>query len=478
MHHQKNSYKPQIVRYSIMEHSKDKKRTFWRELIFVLWAGTLALLAYSLVYALRKPFSAATFEEFEVWGISYKILVATSQIVGYLIAKFAGIKILSEMQKSQRLWFIGGFALLAEAALVMFAIIPLPYNFLAMFFNGIALGCMWGVIFSFIEGRRATDLLASILGVSIVISSGLAKSIGLYCMNDLGISPFYMPAVIGAFAMPLLVVTGWLMTRLPAPTDADIEIKQERKPLNGKERKELFKRFGFSLTMILLANFLVIVLRDIKEDFLVDIISAKGSPIDTWLFAKIDSIVSITILVLFGTIVLVRDNMTALRVLLGLIIVGSLALMGTSLYYQELALSTTTWLFVQSLALYIVFLSFQTIFFDRFIAAYKISGNVVFFIAMVDAVGYLGTCIMLFVKEFSDIQLNWLEFYNAMAIVVGSIASIAFILTIINLTKRDRECQKSVVSLWTGREPQWTMAASHRLMVLSKCSKSMELTLP
>lgn len=30
--------------------------------LFILWAGGTALLSYSLVYALRKPFTAATFD--------------------------------------------------------------------------------------------------------------------------------------------------------------------------------------------------------------------------------------------------------------------------------------------------------------------------------------------------------------------------------------------------------------------------------
>ena len=36
-------------------------------------AGGTALLSYSLVYALRKPFTAAEFEGLSVWGMDYKI---------------------------------------------------------------------------------------------------------------------------------------------------------------------------------------------------------------------------------------------------------------------------------------------------------------------------------------------------------------------------------------------------------------------
>ena len=32
------------------------------EVLLILWAGGAALLSYSLVYALRKPYTAASFE--------------------------------------------------------------------------------------------------------------------------------------------------------------------------------------------------------------------------------------------------------------------------------------------------------------------------------------------------------------------------------------------------------------------------------
>ena len=51
-----------------------------------------------------------------------------------------------------------------------------------------------------------TDLLASLMGLSIAISSGTAKSVGLFVMEHLHISEFWMPAFIGAFAFPLAVV--------------------------------------------------------------------------------------------------------------------------------------------------------------------------------------------------------------------------------------------------------------------------------
>ncbi len=336
----------------------------WNDLLFILWAGGAALLSYSLVYALRKPFTAASFDGLEAFGLDYKVLVTVVQIFGYLLAKLDGIKFISELKKENRLRFILFSISAAEVSLVAFGLLPAPYNIFAMFFNGLSLGCMWGVIFSFIEGRRMTDILASLLGISIVISSGVAKSIGLFVMNTWHISEFWMPAFIGAFALPVLALLGYSLTRLPQPTAEDIAQKSDRKPLSGRQRKELFFDFMPFLVLLFVANLLLVVLRDIKEDFLVKIIDVSGH--SSWLFAQVDSIVTLIILVLFGTMVLVKNNLRVLLILLGLVIAGTLGMTFMAFYYDSLQLSPITWLFLQSLCLYVAYLCFQSTFDLRF----------------------------------------------------------------------------------------------------------------
>ena len=359
------------------------------DFLFILWAGGAALLSYSLVYALRKPFTAASFENAEFFDMDYKVVVTISQILGYVISKFIGIKLISELKPEERFKFILTSVLLAEASLILFGLLSTPFNVAAMFLNGLSLGCMWGVIFSFIEGRRVTDILASLLGVSMVISSGTAKSVGLYVMNHFQVSEFWMPALIGTVALPLLLLLGWALNKLPEPNKEDIAMKSERETLNGKQRWELFKSFMPFLSMLFVANIAIVVLRDIKEDFLVNIIDVSAySP---WLFAQIDSVVTLIILGIFGLMVLVKDNLKALSVLFGLIITGMIVMAVVSFGQQQLQLSPVVWLFVQSLCLYIAYLTFQTIFFDRFIACFRIRGNVGFFIVTTDFLGYTGT---------------------------------------------------------------------------------------
>lgn len=407
------------------------------DFLFILWAGGLALLSYSLVYALRKPFTAASFSDAEFFNIDYKVAVTISQILGYVISKFIGIKLISELKSEERFKFILTSVLLAEASLILFGLLSTPYNVAAMFLNGLSLGCMWGVIFSFIEGRRMTDILASLLGVSMVISSGTGKSVGLYVMNHLHVSEFWMPALIGAVALPLLLLLGYALNKLPEPTKEDIAMKSERETLNGKQRWELFRSYMPFLTMLFVANIAIVILRDIKEDFLVNIIDV--SAFSPWLFAQIDSVVTLIILVIFGLMVLVKDNLKALSVLFGLIITGMIVMSVVSFGQERMQLSPVIWLFIQSLCLYIAYLTFQTIFFDRFIACFKIRGNVGFFIVTTDFLGYTGTVVVLVLKEFCSPDINWASFYNQFAGYVGIFCCITFVCSFVYLHQRFRK---------------------------------------
>lgn len=314
------------------------------DLLFILWAGGTALLSYSLVYALRKPYTAAAFADYEVFGMDYKVVVTIVQIIGYVISKFIGIKLISELRAKDRLKFILLSVLMAQLSLVLFGLLPVPYNILGMFLNGLSLGCMWGVIFSFLEGRRVTDILASLMGVSMVISSGTAKSVGLFVMNTLHVHECWMPALIGAVALPLLALCGVVLNRLPQPDKTDIACRSKREPLNGKQRWALYRNFMPFLTLLFIANVALVILRDIKEDFLVNIIDISQH--SSWLFARIDSVVTLLILLIFGLMIYVRNNLSAMTILLLLIITGMIGMTILSFWYQQIALSTVAWLFI------------------------------------------------------------------------------------------------------------------------------------
>ena len=425
------------------------------DLLFIFYAGGAALLSYSLVYALRKPFTAATFDGMELFGMDYKVATSIIQIFGYMVSKFIGIKLISELKREGRLKFILVSIGVAELSLVLFGCLPRPFNVLALFFNGLSLGCMWGVIFSFLEGRRVTDLLASLFGLSIAVSSGTAKSIGLFVVDILNVSEFWMPALIGAVAL------GYILDHLPKPTAEDKALRVERVTLDRQQRWELFRNFAPVLTLLFFANLFLTVLQDVKEDFLVKIIDVNAAGLSSWVFAKVDGVVTLIILAVFATLALVKSHIKVLSTLLTLVIAGAVTLSFVAFNYDSLQLSPLVWLFIQSLCLYFSYLSFQTIFFDRFIACFRIRGNVGFFIAMVDSIGYTGTVLVLVFKECFNPNLDWLEFYNTMAGTVGIVCCTAFTVSLFYLMQRYRKGKRKEIREKATSCPVPSLASSY-----------------
>lgn len=75
----------------------------------------------------------------------------------------------------------------------------------------------------------------------------------------------------------------------------------------------------------------------------------------------------------------------------------------------------------------IAYLSFQTIFFERFIACFRLHANVGFFIITIDFIGYLGTLGILVFKEAGAAHIDWPLFYNELSVWTGVACSIAFV---------------------------------------------------
>ncbi|MFX7854064.1 DUF5690 family protein, partial [Acinetobacter baumannii] len=77
--------------------------------------------------------------------------------------------------------------------MMLFAVLPAPWNVAAMFLNGLPLGLIWGLVFSYVEGRRTSEVIGAILCASFILSSGVVKSAGAWLLS-LGVSVWWMPA--------------------------------------------------------------------------------------------------------------------------------------------------------------------------------------------------------------------------------------------------------------------------------------------
>ena len=84
-------------------------------MVFSTYCIFAAFGTYFCMYAFRKPFTAAKYED-EFWlGIGFKTILIASQVTGYTFSKFIGIKVVSEMPPKYRAVSIIVLIAIAEA---------------------------------------------------------------------------------------------------------------------------------------------------------------------------------------------------------------------------------------------------------------------------------------------------------------------------------------------------------------------------
>ena len=151
---------------------------------FTLYASVASFCLYTCIFALRKTFGVATYDGLAYWGVNFKIWMVTFQVVGYMISKFVGIKVVSELQSSYRTRGILLMVSIASISWLFFAVTPAPYNLIFLFLNGLPLGMVWSLVFGYLEGRRSTEVLGASLSVSFIFSAGFGKTVGGIVMRD------------------------------------------------------------------------------------------------------------------------------------------------------------------------------------------------------------------------------------------------------------------------------------------------------
>jgi hypothetical protein len=365
---------------------------------FNLWAMAAAFGTYFCMYSFRKPFTAATYEGEEIFGMDYKAALVTAQLLGYMFSKFAGIRIIAEMKSERRALGILTLIGLAESALLGFALVSKPWKLIFLFCNGFPLGLIFGVVMSYLEGRKFTELLSAGLCASFIVSSGWVKSIGKALLNE-GVDPYWMPFATGAMFFPPLIVCVWMLTRIPPPSVADRESRSERLPMSRTERLEFFFRYAPGISLILAMYAFITVVRTFRDDYAVEIWKALGYEGAPDIFGISETLVMFGVVIFNGSAVLISNNRKAFHFSLIVSFLGSVfcavALGGQAFgKFDPLA-----FMVLLGLGLYLPYVAVHTTVFERLIALTREKGNIGFLMYLADTVGYLVFAAMLLLRK-------------------------------------------------------------------------------
>lgn len=404
--------------------------------VFVLFAVAAAFSTYFAMYAFRKPFAAAKFEgeHFLGTGVGLKTAIVISQILGYALSKYIGIKVCSEITPSRRAGMLVFLVAWAQAALILYGLAPGAWKVIPIFLNGIPLGMVWGLVVWYLEGRRSSEILLAGLSLAYIVASGVVKDFARALMEGtaaewwrqvplagpmiagaLGkVSEGWMPAIAGFHFLPIFVGCVWLLNQLPRPNAADVAERVEREPMKGTDRLAFVRQFALGLALLCIAYFFLTAYRDFRDNYQVEIFDGLGYPYKTnkAIITKAETIVTFGVMGVLALLNLVKDNRRGLMTAFG-IMAGGTALLGISTALLEAGLiNGFWWMILTGLGSYLAYVPYGSVLFDRLIASTRVVGTAVFAIYLADAIGYTGSVGVQLYKDLAAGSLSRFGFFK------------------------------------------------------------------
>lgn len=416
--------------------------------VFVGYCIAVAFGTYFCMYAFRKPFAAAKFDGQFFLGtqVALKTAIVISQIIGYALSKFIGIKVCSESSGSKRAWTLAFLIIWAELALVLFAVLPPNWKVLAILLNGLPLGMVWGLVVSYLEGRRTAEILLAGLSCSYIISSGIVKDFGRALMEGsfaswwntvplIGpamarltgqVSEDWMPAVAGMYFFPIFLVMTWLLNQIPRPSAADVSERAERAPMDRAKRLAFVKQFGLGLFLLCTAYFFLTAYRDFRDNYQVELFDELG-----YSYAQNKTIISRTeLLVMFGVVTalallsLFRENRSGLVAAFAVMATGTV-LMGVSTALLQMKLiSGFWWMTLSGIGSYLAYVPYGSVLFERLMASTRFVGTAVFAIYVADAIGYTGSVGIQLFRDLVQSSTSRLSFFISFSYLMAAVGTI------------------------------------------------------
>jgi hypothetical protein len=363
------------------------------------------------MYAFRKPFTAAAFAEFTVFGLTLKTVLVTSQVAGYMLSKFIGIKVIAEMPPERRARGILLLVVCAELALVLFGIVPRPWNAACLFLNGLALGMVFGLVLGFLEGRQLTEALTAGLCASFILADGVTKSVGAWLLTR-GVSEDWMPSAAGLMFLGPLALGTWMLSRIPPPNSQDVTERTSREQLNRAERWSLFSRYAIGLSLLIAMYLAVTILRSVRADFAPEIWRGLGQPAQPGTFTRSEIYVALGVLAANGCVAFIRNNRQAFFAGLATCAVGFMLILIALVAWQVGKLNGFAFMVTVGLGLYLPYVAMHTTMFERLLAMTRDRGNIGYLMYLADSIGYLGyVCVMLIRGSTTNVS-DFLQFFT------------------------------------------------------------------
>jgi uncharacterized membrane protein YwzB len=260
-------------------------------------------------------------------------------------------------------------------------------------------------MFTYLEGRRSTEITSGMLNFFIILGGALARAVGSAILDALPSHLHaWMPLITAGIGLPIALVSVLLLDAVPRPTLEDVRERAVRRPMPSSERTAFLKRFWPGLTLLSINYMLMVTFRSFRDYFCAnvykDMLHRDVTSLDYILADWPAGAVACSMMMSVASL---RDNRKGVQAMHVMMVIGAAILAAVTVLFQLHYLSGELAIICIGIGLYVAWLPSQAILFDRILSASDTPGTSVFLIFATDFLGYVGTLALLFYKSFAHI---------------------------------------------------------------------------
>jgi hypothetical protein len=179
--------------------------------------------------------------------------------------------------------------------------------------------------------------------------------------------------------------------------------------MHRADKQKILKEFGLGFYGIVLIYVMLTTIRDFRDNFSIEIWKNLGVEFNKNTFAQTELMIGFVVLLLLISVGFIKNNQRAFVYIHTLMLVGILSCGICTWLFQGGKFTANAWMILLGISLFLPYLLVQTLYFERFIALFKLNANAGFFVYICDSLGYLGSVFLLVYKEFFMQDLSWVN---------------------------------------------------------------------
>jgi len=184
--------------------------------------------------------------------------------------------------------------------------------------------------------------------------------------------------------------------------------------------------FAPGLLLLTGLHMLMTAYRDFRDNFATEIWIELGWADAPSIFTISEIPVALCVLVGLALLYRIRDNHRAFMAVHVLMAGGSILVGVATLAFDLGVFGPVAWMIAIGIGLYLAYVPYGSMLFDRLIAVTGAVGTAVFMIYVADAFGYTGSIVVMLWKNFGEADSTWLSFFRAFSYITAIVCTAAF----------------------------------------------------